>query len=38
MTITVNEITYQLEQEVDIKIESVDMDKRRIAFSVITDV
>ncbi|WP_075185709.1 VacB/RNase II family 3'-5' exoribonuclease [Teredinibacter haidensis] len=35
MTLTVNEHTYALEQEVEIKVESVDMDKRRIAYSVI---
>lgn len=35
MTLTVNDITYQLEQEVTVKVESVDMNKRRIAFSVV---
>ncbi len=34
MTLSVGENTYKLEQEVEVKVESVDMDKRRIAFSV----
>ncbi|SMF34489.1 RNAse R [Alteromonadaceae bacterium Bs31] len=34
MTLTVGENTFKLEQLVDVKVESVDMDKRRIAFSL----
>jgi exoribonuclease-2 len=34
MTLTVDERCFHIEDEVDIKIESVDMDKRRIAFSL----
>jgi len=34
MTLTVNEVTYRLEQEIEVKVESIDMDKRRIAYSI----
>lgn len=35
MTLQVGEACYRLEQSIDVKIDSVDMDKRRIAFSLI---
>jgi len=34
MTLTVGEKTYALEQEVEIKVESVDLEKRRISYSL----
>ncbi|TVZ38409.1 exoribonuclease-2 [Alteromonadaceae bacterium 2753L.S.0a.02] len=36
MTLQVGETVYRLEDEVEVKVESVDMDKRRIAFNVIS--
>ena len=37
MTLTVGETTYKLDQTVKVKIASVDLDKRRVAFEILED-